>query len=294
MAWVLDAEVESTPLSTTGGHTWEAARRLAAYLSAAAGELGLRRPGLRLLELGSGTGWLGANVARNMPEAALVVLTEQPDGLAHLRRNVALNSARGLPVGHVRVQSCDWRAYGPEAAAGSGGKQDSVAGCGSSAAGGSGDGPAAAEGKAAAAAAAGAAAAGVDPAAPAPALTSAEEQQKEELDLAAVPWDFIIGSDLIYNEIGSRCLPRVLAALARPQTQVLYCHTKHRFDLLDMEFLEQLEACGLCCEEVWEPGVPPPPQSPPLRFPPTDLFPEQRIAVYRITQRQQQPEQQMA
>lgn len=67
MAWVLDAETENTPLSTTGGHTWAAARRLAAYLSAAADELGLQRPGLRLLELGAGaareegasaSGWL--------------------------------------------------------------------------------------------------------------------------------------------------------------------------------------------------------------------------------------------
>ena len=31
---------------------------------------------------------------------------------------------------------------------------------------------------------------------------------------------------------------------------MLYCHTKHRFDLLDMEFFEQLEACGLACQEV--------------------------------------------
>lgn len=113
----------------------------------------------------------------------------------------------------------------------------------------------------------------------------------------------------------------------------MYCHTKHRFDLLDMEFFEQLDACGLACTEVggaggwlglpafqelcavaascngagfkhgfasplalalpplksgmqvWEPGVPPAPESPPLSFPPADLFPEQRIAVYRITKR---------
>lgn len=38
--------------------------------------------------------------------------------------------------------------------------------------------------------------------------------------------------------------------MAIPPKQMFYCHTKHRFDLLDMEFFEQLEACGLCCEEV--------------------------------------------
>lgn len=58
------------------------------------------------------------------------------------------------------------------------------------------------------------------------------------------------GSDLIYNEVGSRCLPRVLGALAGPVTRVLYCHTKHRYDLLDLEFFEQLDACGLDCQEV--------------------------------------------
>ena len=65
--------------------------------------------------------------------------------------------------------------------------------------------------------------------------------------------------------------------------QVLYAHTKHRFDLLDLEFLQRLQACGLQAQEVWEPGAPPPPDSPPLRFPPLDLFPEQRIVVWRIS-----------
>lgn len=43
------------------------------------------------------------------------------------------------------------------------------------------------------------------------------------------PWDFIIGSDLIYTEQGARALPMVIRALAtRGKTKVLYCHTKHR------------------------------------------------------------------
>ncbi len=156
-------------------------------------------------------------------------------------------------------------------------------------------------------------------------------------------------------QVGSRCLPRVLGALVRPCTVALYCHTKHRYDLLDMEFFQELDGCGLRCEEVgaaaaraappgaarpaaqlihsarlsgdmqctrlarcmgwalcrpawqhhplpswrntqlrlappplsqvWEPDVPPPPASPPAQFPPADLFPDQRIAVYRITRR---------
>lgn len=55
-------------------------------------------------------------------------------------------------------------------------------------------------------------------------------------------------------QVGSRCLPRVLGALVRPGTVALYCHTKHRFDLLDWEFFAELEACGLQCEEVGEAG----------------------------------------
>lgn len=234
MPWTLDAEVESTPLSTTGGHTWEAARRLAAYLSAAAGQLGLQQPGLRVLELGSGTGWLGVNVARNMPAAELVVLTEQPDGLAHLRRNVALNAAQGLPVGHVRVQSCDWRAYGPEAASDGGGSDATAAGVDGSAAVRSG-GQDSTQHTAHAAAQPAPAGAG-EPAAAAPAD---EQWGEDEFYLAAVPWDFILGSDLIYNDIGSRCLPCVLAALARPHTQVRNCRCA-----CCARWLQQRGVCG--------------------------------------------------
>ena len=203
-AWLLDVENESTPLATTGGHTWAAARRLAAYLSSAAPELGLHRPGLRILELGAGTGWLGATVARNLPDAGLVCLTEQADGLPWLAHNVALNAARGLPLGHVRVQACDWTEFAA---------------------------PADLPGGAAAAGADGAAAA--QQAAQQQQAQQAEQRREGEppgggggggaaaaVDLREERWDAILGSDLIYNEAGSRCLPRVLAALARPHTLV--------------------------------------------------------------------------
>lgn len=52
------------------------------------------------------------------------------------------------------------------------------------------------------------------------------------------------------RQVGSRCLPRVMAALAGSSTRILYCHTRHRYDLLDAEFFAELEAGGLCCEEV--------------------------------------------
>lgn len=67
---------------------------------------------------------------------------------------------------------------------------------------------------------------------------------------------------------------------------MLYCHTKHRYDLLDMEFFENLAAAGFECEEVFEQGVRPRSPSPPLQFPPASLFPDQRIAVFLIQKAQ--------
>lgn len=194
MEWAQDAEVESTPLSTTGGHTWAAARRLATYLSAAPAELGLQHPGIRVLELGAGTGWLGVTVARNLPAAALVCLTEQEGGLGWLNHNVQLNATRGLPLGHVRVQACDWQEYGDGGGGGDRPGQPAAAAAGQ---------PEQQQNKQ-------------------HAQQQSEQQQQPSgaVDLRSTHWDVILGSDLIYNEIGSRCLPKVLAALAAPDTQV--------------------------------------------------------------------------
>jgi hypothetical protein len=49
---------------------------------------------------------------------------------------------------------------------------------------------------------------------------------------------------------------------------------------MDMDFFAALEAAGLSCEEVREPGAPSPPPSP---VPYAELFPDKRIAVFRIT-----------
>jgi hypothetical protein len=53
----------------------------------------------------------------------------------------------------------------------------------------------------------------------------------------------------------------------------------HRFDILDITLVEQLELRGMSCTEIREAGVPTPPPSPP---PLTELFPDMRIAVFRI------------
>lgn len=241
MDWHDDVTVESTPLSTTGGQTWKAAYRLAEYMANVAEDLGLQRPGVTLLELGSGTGWLGITLARNMPQASLVCLTEQLDGIEWLRHNVELNRSRGIPLDNVAVQEADWRRLAADAS-------------GSPAAEGSANGAAPAAGEAQLETMAEGASAGGD------------VQQRQQhgaghadgpqrsapgpRDLRATRWDFIVGSDLVYNEVGSRCLPRVLAALAASGTRVLYCHTKHRLDLVDLELFQQLQVCGLHAEEV--------------------------------------------
>ena len=44
------------------------------------GEIGLTRPGARILELGAGVGWMGMTIARNLPSIATLVMTEQEEG----------------------------------------------------------------------------------------------------------------------------------------------------------------------------------------------------------------------
>lgn len=95
-------------------------------------------------------------------------------------------------------------------------------------------------------------------------------------------WDFIVGSDLVYNEEGCKLLPRVFAQLSGPETVILYAHTKRRFEMLDNDFFDNLQAEGLAVEEVKERWVPAAAASPPSF---SSLFPEMRIAVFRIMQR---------
>ena len=66
---------ETTTFATTGGHVWQAAHRLAEYLEAVVSDVGLDRPGAKILELGAGTGWLSMVLARNLPDADRVVAT---------------------------------------------------------------------------------------------------------------------------------------------------------------------------------------------------------------------------
>ena len=81
--------------------------------------------------------------------------------------------------------------------------------------------------------------------------------------------DFLLGSDLVYEESGVKMLPKVIAAkllstrCKEPDSFMLYAHTKHRYDGMDVDFFENLEKEGLDYEEVRKNGTKTPPPSPP-------------------------------
>ena len=91
----------------TSGWVWQAGRVLAAQLLASV-DVG----GLRILELGSGTGWLALTLAR---AGAFVTATERPGALALLTRNVyghldrvVADEATCARIS-VEVERCEWK-----------------------------------------------------------------------------------------------------------------------------------------------------------------------------------------
>lgn len=105
---ILDAQAYAETVSeqTTGGQIWPAARALVRHLQS-------RPVSGRVLELGSGTGWLGIALACRARGSDEIVLSEYALGLEWLERNVALNRARfRCPVS---VVECDWQWFAPGA-----------------------------------------------------------------------------------------------------------------------------------------------------------------------------------
>lgn len=198
---------------------------------------------LQVLELGAGCGLLGMLVARNLPHAAEVCLTEQAYGgaLEHLCRNVEAN--RHLPnMLSVTTCSCDWTHFMNDKLV-----QQVRAGAHQSP-------PAVAErpdnavqlkeqqqqeqqhgqqqeqqlckptGVQLGFVAAGNTAAAAELHEVPEVLSPAELADMQKL--LSTPWDVIIGSDLVYNKAGVKGLPRVLAALMKqcaPASSTIRC-----------------------------------------------------------------------
>lgn len=293
-------------------------------------------------------------VARNLPHAGQVCLTEQTCGraLEHLQRNVAAN--RHLPnMTAVTVCSCDWTHFLDDQLlermqhSTCESEKQYVAGCHAQQ---RQEQPQPQQQQA------------QEGLTTAPAASSVLQLSAAELadmqSLLRTSWDIIIGSDLVYNTAGVKGLPRVLAALMNPKkicrcpaqcelkgssasdtgtcgngcshsaeegtsseicsctchspayttsmavqppalgscssscgtNQIktshnngpvfYYAHTKHRFDAFDVDLFDEMASLGLDVEEVIEAGEELPPPSPP---PFSSLYPEMRIAMFRIT-----------
>lgn len=78
---------ERTALRTTHRRVWRGAQLLQRCLCSSADALGLSTTGVKVLELGAGTGWLGLNLAAALPTLELT-LTELPVALPALKAQV--------------------------------------------------------------------------------------------------------------------------------------------------------------------------------------------------------------
>lgn len=211
MDWTQDVVIDDVSAylatvtkETTGGKVWEAARRLLEYFYRER-HLLFAQPAQRILELGSGTGWLGMTLAQNLP-AQMIWLTEtvEDHALVWLQQQVDRNRDAGRSLPNLEVRACDWSWFARPGECSAGHAAEGV---------GSGDGAAA---------------------------TLRDEH-----------WDLILGSDLLYHEIGVRSLPRVLSALSTPRTRIFYAHTMYRFENFDRDFFSELLKVGLQYRRVW-------------------------------------------
>eukprot|EP00927_Polykrikos_kofoidii_P050390 TRINITY_DN44307_c0_g1_i1.p1 TRINITY_DN44307_c0_g1~~TRINITY_DN44307_c0_g1_i1.p1 ORF type:complete len:307 (+),score=33.91 TRINITY_DN44307_c0_g1_i1:43-921(+) len=91
---------------------WPAASSLLRWLEPQQDALGLTRLGTRILELGSGTGWLGMTLAKHLPNAS-ITLTERPEGMCQLQEACARFSKIAGGPSRLQAEQLDWRDYLP-------------------------------------------------------------------------------------------------------------------------------------------------------------------------------------
>ena len=121
LKWRRQFTTEWAPLGTTGGTLWEAGFVLADFLeatgavAAAARCANTRGSEAKLLELGSGCGWLGICVAANHPDVDVHLTDQEEEGqLAWTEHNVELSGVRESCGARCTTLPLDWVTGNPD------------------------------------------------------------------------------------------------------------------------------------------------------------------------------------
>jgi len=93
---------------TTHMKLWLASVSFTKWLEARQGALGLTNPTVRILELGSGIGWLGQMLAANLGPRAEIVLTDLPYCIETLKAEWPVEQAALQNTCKVRIEAMDW------------------------------------------------------------------------------------------------------------------------------------------------------------------------------------------
>lgn len=178
---------------TTHLSVWPAAQCFAKWLEQNSSAIGLNAAGAKVLELGSGTGFLGCTLARNLPAAKLVQLTDLADAVDDLKQ-YCNEFSKQHNVNNLHVCACNWEEYG----------------------------------------------------APDTQIRPCQDSGVDRAD----GWDFILGSDLVWNHTNIKLLPPAVKAALRGGNAgctAYYAHWQRNPWALPL-LLEGFDAAGLQTE----------------------------------------------
>lgn len=105
-AWKMHDQVMREGLEIHN-RAWPAATAFAHWLEKNKNEVGLDKPNVHILELGSGNGWLGCVLARNLPNVELIELTDLPHAVSDLEQGCQ-DFANQYSVRKPNVSPLDW------------------------------------------------------------------------------------------------------------------------------------------------------------------------------------------